>query len=89
MVCAFIMLKSVPGENNICSVLCGLFSLKNTFSPLVCHAIHELLFCEFTLCCCLKLPGNDEDTYTGWIQTQVITELLDPVNADLVVITRI
>lgn len=57
--------------------------------PLFCHAIHELLFRELALGCCPELPGYKEDTYAGRVQTQVIAELLDSIDAYLVVIMRI
>lgn len=65
------------------------YHLKMFFSPLFCHAFHELLFRELALRCCPELPGDEKDAYTGRVQTQVVTELLDPINAYFVVVMRI
>lgn len=60
-----------------------------SFLPLFRHAVHELQFGKFALCRCPELPGYEEDTYTGRVQSQVVTELLDPIDANLVIIMRI
>lgn len=61
----------------------------NTFSPLSGHAIHELLLRELALRGCPELPGDEQDADARWVQRQVVTELLDPVDTDLVDIMRI
>lgn len=59
------------------------------FLPLLSHAIYELLLWKHTLCSCPELPGYKQNANTGWIQTEVITEQLNPINANLVVIVGI
>lgn len=54
--------------------------------PQLCHAIQELFPAKFTLRRCPELPGHHQDAHAGWIQCEIITELLDPINADFILI---
>lgn len=54
--------------------------------PQLCHAIHKFLFAKFTLSGGPEFPCYDQNTDTGWIQAQIITELLDPIDPDFVLV---
>lgn len=58
-------------------------------SPELCHSIQKLLFGELTLSGGTKLPCNNQHRDAGGIQREVVTELLDPIDADLVLILGI
>lgn len=84
------MIKSIQTPTDNRGGVSGLFEPSdNIISPLFSHALHEFLFWKLALCCCPELPGYEEDTDAGWVQSQVVTELLDPINADLIVIMGI
>ena len=58
-------------------------------SPEFCHALEELFAAKLALGCSSELPRDDQNADAGRIQHQVVTELLDPVHADLALILRV
>lgn len=58
-------------------------------SPQVHHAFNELLLAELTLSGGSELPSHHKYGDTCWVQSQVITELLDPIDTYLILILGI
>lgn len=58
-------------------------------SPQLCHSIQKLLLGELTLSGSTKLPCNDQHSDAGWIQREVVTKLLDPIDTNLILILGI
>lgn len=58
-------------------------------SPELRHAIQELFPAELALRGCSELPCHHKYAHASRIQSQVITELLDPIDAYLIVILRV
>lgn len=58
-------------------------------SPQFCHSIHELFLGEFALSGGVELPRDDQHSDAGRVQWEVVTKLLDPINADLIFILGI
>lgn len=74
--------------------LCGICPLSGASfitccSPKLSHAVQELFPAELALCGGSELPCHHQNTHAGRVQGQVITELLDPINADLILILGI
>ena len=57
--------------------------------PKLCHSGRPLLPREFTLCCCVELPGEDEDYEALWVEVEVREEPHHPLRCDLVLIVRV
>ena len=57
--------------------------------PQLCHSIHKFLFGELALSGSTELPRHNQHRDAGGIQWEVVTELLDPVYANLIIILRI
>ncbi len=55
-------------------------------SPQLGHALQELSAAELALRRRSELPGHDQNAHADRIQHQVVTEPLDPVQADLILI---
>lgn len=58
-------------------------------SPQLSHAIQELFPAELALCGRSELPRHHKYAHASWVQRQVITELLDPIDAYLILILRV
>lgn len=41
-------------------------------SPHLNHAIYKFILSKFTLCCCLKSPGQDQHCQRFWVELKVI-----------------
>lgn len=57
--------------------------------PQLCHSIHKFLFGELALSGSTELPRHNQHRDAGGIQREVVTELLDPIDANLILILRI
>lgn len=55
-------------------------------SPQLSHAVQELFPAELALRGRSELPCHHEYADTGWVQSQVITKLLDPIDTYLILI---
>lgn len=58
-------------------------------SPQIRHAVQELFAAELALRRRSELPRHDQDADAGGIQHEVVAELLDAVDADLILIVWI
>lgn len=71
----------IPGQ--------GMWCRNDWFLPQLCHSIHKFLFGELALSGSTEFPRHNQHRDAGGIQWEVVTELLDPVYANLILILRI
>lgn len=82
-------MRGYLGAQSLCPTLEHVTRCGCQHSPQVCHSIQKLLLGELALGGSAKLPRNDQHADAGWIQWEVITKLLDPINTNLILILGI